>query len=161
MKKRTLFLLILATVTIPLTFASDTQHRFRFYIEIGSEEPSALELRLKTLLQKELLTLGDVDIVEVNEGWKFTINFNILEHELDNGKKTGQLSIAHYFAKAVPKDDFNTYSYEDGLIPIYATDLGVAHWEADNLQQFAKYVIDTTNKGNLELRREFQRFISK
>ena len=140
MKIRSIFLLILVIIVIPLTFASDTQHRFKIHVvvtPIDSAKVSESELSLETFVKRELRALGDVDIVGADEDWIFLISFVITEINFEDGTKTGYLSIARSVSTVVSKDNFKEYKYTGHFRPVYPPSLSAAYWPSNDLHRLA------------------------
>ena len=59
---------------------------------------NVLEIHLK----REFRLLGDVDIVEFDEFWHFTLYVNFLELDFKDGSKTGYIALATVFYEKIP-----------------------------------------------------------
>ena len=65
--------LIFCLVMLPLTLASDTQHRFKVYVDVGGDDQEAVNT-IEIHLKRELRLLGDVDIVgKADDDWRYII----------------------------------------------------------------------------------------
>lgn len=136
MKLRAVFI-ILAVVLIPLAMASDTQHRVKVCV-YTDENSSELENEFKSLFQRELRLLGDVDIVNITDDWMFLFQFNIIEPKLSDGSKMGLLAIAHCLSASIPKSNFKSYNFKGIEKPVYLPLwMGTSFYNKDNLLQFA------------------------
>ena len=93
--------LILSILLMPLTLASETQNRFRICILVDGEDThisNVLEIHLK----REFRLLGDVDIVELDENWRFILSIKYIEIEFKDRRKTGSVALADVFNQRLP-----------------------------------------------------------
>ena len=121
MNPRTLLFVLIMAVT-PFAFISDTDTqvsvlpdtsiRFEICVLVTPEDDTDLDERLEVFLRRELRALGDVDIVKRDSDWNFLFAYNLLEIELKDGTKTGQLSIASAFIGGHPKVDYKTFGLQ-------------------------------------------------
>ena len=88
-------MLIVCLFIIPLTLASDTQHRFKVYVSVGGDDDQTVNI-IDSHLKRELRLLGDVDIVGYYDGWKYIIAVSVKELETADGRKLGKHVIADY-----------------------------------------------------------------
>ena len=85
--------ILFCVLIIPLTLASDTQHRFRVYVDVGGGDDQAVST-IESHLKRELRLLGDVDVVGEDEGWKYIMRVKSLAMEYKDGRKSGYFAIA-------------------------------------------------------------------
>lgn len=145
---------VMLMVLLPLTLASDTQHRFKVYVEVDGDHKTTTGL-LTSHLKRELRALEDVDIVGYADDWEYAIRVSYLEHETKGGVKTGDLSIAYIREIRVPK--FNLKDDINDIKMVLPGKLGVAHWTKDNLQEWCILKVGHFNDDYLELRRSIRK----
>ena len=124
---------VILVVFLPLTLASQTQHRFQVYVRVVEGDDATLTSLITSHLKRELRALGDVDIVGHGDDWEYTIGVIYLEHER-GGVKTGTLSIASTMQVCVPK-----FYFSDAFVNTKAVipgNLRVATWSKDTLQEW-------------------------
>ena len=92
---------VMLIVLLPLTLASQTQHRFKVFVTVDGDDETTTGL-LTSHLKRELRALGDVDIVRYADDWEFVIRVVYQEHAR-GGVKTGDLSIAYTMDHRIPK----------------------------------------------------------
>ena len=64
--------ILLISCSLQLTFASDTQHRFRVFVSVGGDDEQSVNT-IETYLKRELRLLGDVDIVGRDDDCEYII----------------------------------------------------------------------------------------
>ncbi len=141
---------VMLIVLLPLTLASDTQHRFKVYVSVDGDDETTTGL-LTSHLKRELRALGDVDIVGWDGDWEFRIAAVYHEIKTKGGVKTGNLSIAHTYQARVPKHFLKDYVHY--IKAVYPGFLGAAHWPKDNLQEWCVYAAGNFNDDTLEFER--------
>ena len=138
---------VMLVVFLPLTLASETQHRFKVYVGVGGDDETINSL-ISSHLKRELRALGDVNIVGYNDDWEYMIIVSYIEIETNGGVKTGDLSIASITAKRLEnfvfKDDFRNIKAH------YPGTLSAAHWPRDNLQEWCISRVGSFNDNYLE-----------
>lgn len=158
--------LLVCLFLIPLTLVSETQHRFRIAVHVfigkhGDVHDTYVKDFLETRLKKELHILGDVDVVELAEGWHFALEITYFQHTLTDGRKTGWISIADGFYEGIPHSYFKVDRYHDLRgIPIYLggfSGLGVSLYQRDELNQYCVKRVEAIDKTVLTPIRELLR----
>ena len=138
---------VLLLVFLPLTLASDTQHRFKVYVDVEGDDETITRL-LTSHLKRELRALGDVDIVGYDGDWFFTLRLFYLEHKTKGGVKMEHLSIAYITETRVPpsffKDDFSHHK------AVYPGMVGAATWRKERLQELCISITGDFNDDTLE-----------
>lgn len=138
---------MLLVVFLPLTLASDTQHRFSVFVSVGGADETITGL-LTSHLKRELRALGDVDIVAYGGDWGFTLRVFYVQTETKGGVKTGGLSIASIRETRVPKirlkDNFSS------LRAVTPGTLAAAYWPKDDLQEWCILEVGSFNDNILE-----------
>ena len=137
---------VLLVVFLPLTLASDTQHRFKVYVDVGGEDETLTRL-LTSHLKREMRALGDVDIVGYDGDWHFAFRVFYVETKTKGGVKTGYLSLA-----SITETRLSTTLFEDvlNLKPVIPGRLGAAYWSKDNLQEWCISMTGGFNDDTLE-----------
>ena len=103
---------LLCLFTLPLTLASDTQHRFKVYVTVSGDDINATNF-IENHLKRELRILGDVDIVGVHDNWGYIIDFNVMSIDLTDGRKSGNFAISSYHASRLGEHLFkNSRDYD-------------------------------------------------
>lgn len=82
---------------LPLTLASETQHRFKVYVRVDRDDRQAVNT-IESHLKGELRLLRDVDIVGERDNWEYIIENFVLTLEFEDGRKTGYFAIATHYA---------------------------------------------------------------
>lgn len=101
------FFLLVCLFLIPLTLASETQRRFRVFVNVfegklGDVQDDFIKEYLEVKLKKEFHLLEDVDIVEINDEWHFEFWICYMQNMFRDGRKTGNISIGYGLAERVP-----------------------------------------------------------
>ena len=153
--------LLVCLFLMPLTLVSETQHRFKVYVhvfEAEADDDPHVRKNLENNIKRELLSLGDVDIVRLDEAWHFILNIHCIEAKFTSGRKTGELSIAEAFYERVPRSYFKADRYFDlPQPPVYAHRLGVAACTRDSLEAYCVEVVEAIDKEFLTPIRELLR----
>ena len=155
------FILLVCLFLIPLTLVSETQHRFKIYVHVykaeADDDPHIRKV-LDNTLKRELLSLGDVDIVRLDEAWHFILDVHCIEEKFTSGRKTAELSIAEGFYERVPRSYFKPDRYYDlPQPPVYAHRLGVASCPRFRLEAYCIDVVGAIDKEFLTPIRELLR----
>ncbi|MCY4570166.1 MAG: hypothetical protein OXD49_17910 [Candidatus Poribacteria bacterium] len=151
------YICIFLIVCLPLTLASETQHRFKVYVSVDGDNESVTTL-LSSHLKRELRALGDVDVVRYNDNWEYYINIVYFEIKTVSGAKTGDLAIAQYIARRVPKFAFTELASRTTIAVYPGTGtLGVSHWKTENLQEWCISTVGRFNDQKLEDARSFNK----
>ena len=134
-------LIVVLCVLMPLTLVSDTQRRIKVHIQVFDDPDTDLDDRLESFLKKEFRSIGDIDIVNSEHSdWHFLCVYRFLEIGLKDGRKTGWLSIASATFVSVPKLFVNFDRAKMKTLfdkPVFFRGLTPAHWETDNLHEYA------------------------
>lgn len=145
---------VLLVVFLPLTLASDTQHRFKVYVDVDGDDETITSL-LTSHLKRELRALGDVDIVGYDGGWIFAFRVFYLEQKTKGGVKTGYLSIAYITETRVSpsffKDDISR------LKVVYPGRLGAATWAKERVQELCISITGDFNDDTLDFVRSIRK----
>ena len=157
MKIRAVFV-ALAVVLLPLSMASDTQHRFKVCLGIDIGDNVVLEERFSAFVKRELRNLGDVDIVRISDDWDFRVTFTMIEHTAKNNKalKSGWISIAQIIYTPVPKSAFKEYKYKSIGIPVHLPRVWVAYSHIDVLFEYTIIAVNNFDE-MLASYREFRK----
>lgn len=142
---------------IPLTLASETQRRFRVFVNvIESKNADVYDTYIKEFLEvrlkKEFYLLQDVDVVDVDQvrfgaDWDFVLSICYLQHVFFDGDKTGQISLANDLSERVPRSYFkdNLYPVRDRA-PVYATHLGISLYSRESLDEYCIWLVGGIDK---------------
>lgn len=145
---RTPFLLFLfLVVLLPLTVASDTQHRFLVCVQVDGGDKTATAL-ITAHLKRELRALGDVDIVGYIDEWEYLLKVFYVVLQNKTGAETGYFSIASSFSMRVPRLYF-LESFSNVKV-VYPPTLAAAYWPRDNLQEWCIMTVGDINDRNLD-----------
>ena len=144
---------MMLVVFLPLTLASDTQHRFKVYVSVDGKNDTVTSI-LTSHLKKELRALGDVDIVGSDDDWKYAIRAFYIQMT-KSGVKTGGLSIATITETRVPK--FYLKENVRNMKVVLPGVLGVAYWPEDRLQEWCISEIGSFNDNVLEIARSVRK----
>ena len=155
------FVLLVCLFLMPLTLVSETQHRFRVFVDVrGNGEGDNPHIRniLETRLKKELRLLGDVDIVEWDEEWHFILDVFFAQNKFTSGTEMEWISIAEGFYQRVPRSYFRADRYSDLLFPpVYLDGLGVAFYKIDRLEAYCVKLVGHIDKEEFTPIRELLR----
>ena len=155
------FVLLVCLFLIPLTLASETQHRFRIHVYVYEEKQGDdphIRTYLETRLKRAFRLLEDVDIVKADADWHFVFDVCYLQNTFADGRKTGLLSIADGFSEKVPPYYFKTgHSSPYRFPPVYTRHLGVASASRHELNGYCAERVREINKDILTPIRELLR----
>jgi hypothetical protein len=152
------FFAVFLICLIPLTLASDTQHRFKVCVNVEAEDDDKMEGQIiGSHLKRELRALGDVDIVMADDDWEFRILVKALGHERVDGGKTPHMSIATAFHNRVPTfllvKDYH-HSMPTDMPPVYSIGGPSPYiWSKDDLLSWSILAVSKFN-GFLEIKRK-------
>ena len=148
---------VMLVVFLPLTLASQTQHRFKVHVAVFGEDAHITNI-LESNLKRELRLLGDVDIVEVDENWQFVLTIQYLECEFVDGRKTGHVALAWVFNERIPHYYFEAL-WVDLLkkSPVYPEVPVVAYYKRDTLDKFCVTTIGSIDKNHFTPARKLLR----
>ena len=143
------FVLLVCLFLIPLTLVSETQHRFRIAVETrGKDGNPHIRKYLETHLKRELLSLADVDVVDLKDTWHFMLYVIFAED-----KFTGDglnIAIAERFDERVPRSYFKADRYPPSRsTPVYISGLSVAYYSIDELDDYCAKLVNDIEKKNL------------
>ena len=148
---------VILMVFLPLTLASQTQHRFQVYVEVSGDNETITGI-LTSHLKRELRALGDVDIVGEDDDWDYVMRVIYRENATKGGVKTGGVSIASYMAIRVPKFWFKDAFQDTDLKAVsFPVNLGTSFWPKDNLQEWCISEAGSFNDLYLESYRSLSR----
>ena len=124
---------LMLMVFLPLTLASETQHRFKVYVYVGGKDKTTTNL-ISSYLKRELQTLGYVDIIGYLGDWKYRFDVVYVEVLAKDGANTGKLAIASMMQKRVEK--FYLKDNFSNLKVVFPGHLGASYWDKDDLQKW-------------------------
>ena len=140
---------VMLVVFLPLTLASDTQHRFKVHVGVNGDDKTTTGI-LTSHLKRELRALGDVDIVGWTGDWKYTIRVFYHEIKTKGGVKTGNLAIASITEARLYKHYLKDFVQQDIIKPVLPGTLGVAYWPKDDLQEWCISTVGAFNDDELD-----------
>lgn len=127
-------ILILFLVMLPLTLASDTQHRFKVCVVLsGDKDDAGAVMAIDRYVKRELRLLGDVDVVDSAGDWHYILKFCVA-----SGEKT--YAIAIYQGSRFPKSAYARPVMYTALPATlcWQSDLGVAICGKAQLSEFCQ-----------------------
>lgn len=149
---------VLLVVLVPLTLASDTQHRFKVYVKVEEADDSRQAVNtIESHLKRELRLLGDVDVVGEDDNWEYIIHIFVMSGNWKDGTKTGSYAISTYWALRLPRFVYKDPADYKTWRGIWDRILGVAVWPEDNLSEFCINYIGSFDKFGLEPMRSLVR----
>lgn len=154
--------ILLISCGLQLTLASDTQYRFRVFVNVGGDDEQAVNT-IETYLKRELRLLGDVDIVAVDGDWEYIIQVYCmaLERRID-GTKTGEFAIAAYTAMRLGKWVYSAPANYEAYRSILPGQLLAGYYPTrENLPQYCIEVVGLFDKEHLQSVRSFFRSLQK
>ena len=144
--------LMLCIFMLPLTLASDTQHRFKVCVQVGGNNKQVNNL-IFNRLTRQLRLLEDVDVVGLLEDWKYIIAVSTKEVILKDSTKTGRFAIAHNFHEKVPGDFLRVNLKIHPHAAVYFAVPGVSVWNRDNLHEYCISLVSNFEEDKLEMPR--------
>lgn len=147
---------VLLVVLVPLTLASDTQHRFKVYVDVNGNDDQAVDT-IEAHLKRELRLLGDVDIVGMNDDWEFILEVFVMVHEQIDGTKSGNYVIGTYNAARLDEHFFKKPT-DYVLYPTIFGILGAAYYSTENLHKFCINHVNSFDKQQLKVPRDKYKF---
>ncbi len=141
--------LIFCLVMLPLTLASDTQHRFKVYVAVSGDDEQSVNT-IESHLKRELRLLGDVDVVGKTDDWGEILYIYVMAMEWKDGTKTGSFAIATYTATRLPKDMYKNPESYKFFQATSVGKLGVAYYPRDSLHEFCINHVGHFDKSRLE-----------
>lgn len=144
------FVTLFCVLIIPLTLASDTQHRFKVYVDVSGDENANQAINIvESHLKRELRLLGDVDVVERDDDWEFIYKVFMLTGEFTDGRQTGDFSIATYYARRLGEYHYKTLDSYQIMQATWGGVLGAATYTRDSLPEFCISKINRFDKNML------------
>ena len=106
----------------------------KVYIFVAPDKDEETTIRIiESHLKRELRILGDVEIVDFDDDWKFRIMIRTLSHKTA-GRKTGDLSLTCSFHVKVPKRLFKHYDFPPDYEPVYVNSFPLlANWGKERI----------------------------
>ena len=141
---------MLLVVFVPLTLASDTQHRFKVYVKVGGEDAKQAVNTIENHLKRELRLLGDVDVVGEDDNWEYIINIMVLSIKWKDGTKTGLYAISTYDANRLPRFVYKDAADYKARQATWVGTLGTAYYPEDRLSEFCINHVGDIDKIKLE-----------
>ena len=149
------FVTLFCVLMIPLTLASDTQHRFKVYVYVGGDEDADQAVNIvESHLKRELRLLGDVDVVGKDDNWEFIYDVRILTHTYVDGRQTGRFSIATYAARRLGEYFYESPTSYKIMQATWDGVLGAAAYSRDSLPKFCIQDVNSFDKTMLEPKRK-------
>lgn len=138
--KRVIAILVISC-SLQLTLASDTQHRFRVFVDVIGDDKQAVNT-IEIHLKRELRLLGDVDIVGVDGDWVFIIEVACMALKWKNGTKAGGFAIASRPAVRLSKSAY----LDPADYKFQATIFGTLTAAYDQRESLPQYCIETVGR---------------
>lgn len=145
---------------IPLTLASETQHRFKVSVRVDGGDEQAVNT-IESHLKRELRLLGDVDIVRRFDDWEHIIEIYVMTIQFKNGTETGHYAISTYTATRVKEDRFKDSDTYKVYRPTFNGVLGTAHYTRNSLHEFCINLVGDFDKDTLELYRGIYKVLKR
>ena len=149
------FFAVFLIFLIPLTLASDTQYRFKVYVEVNGDDEQAVNT-IESHLKREFRLLGDVDVVGKDGDWKYILSVSPRNMEFIDKTKTEHFIIAYYAATKFPKDFIDTTDDRWAIAfyslskPVMDVVLGSANYSRERLPEWCINLVNKFDKGKLE-----------
>lgn len=147
---------VLLVVFLPLTLASETQHRFKVCVSVSGDDETINSL-ISSHLKRELRALGDVDVVGFDRDWRYYLSSYYIELETVTGAKSGRLAIASSIDTRVDKL-FISDMFPPNLRAVYVgirPRLTAAYYPRNELQEYCIWLAGHFNDAYLEVSRKF------
>ena len=155
------FVTLFCVLMIPLALASDTQHRFKVYVDVNGDENADQAVNIvESHLKRELRLLGDVDVVGRDDDWEFIYEVFMLTVKFTDGRQTGKFSIATYYAQRLGTHHYKTLDSYQIMQATWGGVLGAASYLRDSLPEFCISKINRFDKNMLEPNRKRLKGIS-
>lgn len=149
--------ILLISCSLQLTLASDTQHRFRVFVDVGGDDEQSVNT-IETYLKRELRLLGDVDIVGRDDDWEYIIQVFCMALVRKDGIKTGNFAVAAYTANRLGKWAYSVpsvYEFHQSILP---RQLIAGYYPMrETLPQFCIEAVGFFDKNHLQSARSFFR----
>lgn len=134
---------------LPLTLASETQHRFKVYVRVDGDDRQAVNT-VESHLKRELRLLGDVDIVGEGDNWEYIIENFVLTLEFEDGRKTGYFAIATHYAIRLKEFYYLSSTTYKTMSATWGGNLGAAYYSSKTLPRFCVNHVNYFDKNVLE-----------
>ena len=146
---------VVLVMFLPLTLASETQHRFKINVEITIEDESTKSVFL-SYVNRELRSLGDVDVVGKIDEWMYELAIVAIEPKyVSTGMKTGQITIAWTGYELVsPSLKSDSWIWRPET-------LSLKYWKTENLDNICKEIVAQFDTKYLEKARKRRLSIKK
>ena len=145
---------VVIMVFLPLSLASDTQHRFKVHVRVTIDDETTKSI-FSSYVKRELRSLGDVDIVGVGDEWEYMLDFVAIEQTYaSTDRKTGTISIAwNVYKSASHLLDESSGLYFHGDV-VFQPLLRLRVNSTENLDSSCKEIVAQFDTKNLEVIRE-------
>ena len=147
---------VLCLFVFPLTLASDTQTRYNVHVSVEGEDRQAVR-EIEIYLKRELRLLGDVNIVDWDDDWKYVINVFALTLETADGRETGNYAIAHYTGYRLAKFHYRLSTGHQLFPSVHDIRLGASYYSRKTLPEYCIVTVGSFEKNILEIARKVNR----
>ena len=152
------FFVAFLVMLLPLTLASETQHRFKVHVRVEGDGRNRQAVNtVESHLKRELRLLGDVDIVGVSDNWEYIINIFVLTLEFKDGRKTGSFAIATHDAIRLNEIHYKSPTTYKTIQATLGGNLGAAYYPSETLSEFCVNHVNRFDKDRLEPARAFKK----
>ena len=149
------FVTLFCILMIPLTLASDTQHRFKVYVfVIGTDEAEQAINTVESHLKRELRLLGDVDVVGKDDNWEFICEILIMTLKFKDGRQTGSFAIGGYHAHRLGAYFYKNPKDYQIMQATWGGVLRTAYYPREALPEFCIQNVNSFDKNLLEPKRK-------
>lgn len=148
---------VILIVLVPLTLASNTQHRFKVYVRVSGYDSRQAVNTIESHLKRELRLLGDVDVVGEDDNWEYIIYIFVMSRDWKDGTKTGWYIIGTYEAARLARFVYEDPAYYKSSQATLGGILGAAHYSKEKLSEFCINHVGKFEKYTLEPRRSLLR----
>ncbi len=122
MKKSCMFILL--TITMLCLQGSHSQvsvqtepEKFKVVVGVAennddTQSKKRLQNLMRSYIKRELRSLGDVEIVDLNldrATFQYMISIAMLEDKYKDGSKTGTVALSYWYTKRIPPNHFNDF----------------------------------------------------
>ena len=145
------YMTLFCVLMIPLTLASDTQHRFKVHVLVGSDKSDKQAVNtIESHLKRELRLLGDVDITRADDDWEFIVYIFVMSMEFKDGRKTGHMTISTYEAYRLGVFHYDDPTSYKMMKATWGGTLGAAYYPREDLPKFCINYVNGFDKHKLE-----------
>ncbi len=148
------FVTLFCVLMIPLTLASNTQHRFKVYVHVYGDDNQAIST-IESHLKRELRLLGDVDVVGRNDGWEFILGVAVMGVQFKDGRKSGSFAIGTYTANRLHALYYISRESYQIMQATWGGTVATAYFHDSDLPQFCIQHVNNFDKDRLESTRKF------